>query len=140
MENNKIMGILSIILGLIFIICPVFSIAFASTALGLSFLLLGVFSLIAGIFCRYLSYYNGIHIDNQYLCNTNYHLLPILYHGIFDDYNRHSRPVCRRSSCKNSFSFHDNPGNCHDSHWRFNNREPYYCSNINWNILNRRRS
>ena len=50
MNNNQIMGILSIILGLIFILCPVFSIAFASTALGLSFLLLGVFSLIAGIF------------------------------------------------------------------------------------------
>ena len=141
MENNKIMGILSIILGLIFIICPVFSIAFASTALGLSFLLLGVFSLIAGIFgntgMRALSIIAGIlAIIMGFILTTNI----FAYHGIFDDYNRHSRPVFRRSSCKSPFSFNDYLGDNDDSHWCFNNQQPYYCSNINWNIINRRRS
>ncbi len=50
MNNNQIVGILSIILGLIFIVCPVFSTALASTFLGISFLLLGIFSIITGIF------------------------------------------------------------------------------------------
>ena len=50
MNNNQIFGILSIILGLIFIICPVFSTAFASAVLGLSFLFLGVFAIVSGIF------------------------------------------------------------------------------------------
>ena len=50
MNNNKIMGILSIILGLIFIVTPVFSTAFVSTLLGISFLLLGIFSILTGIF------------------------------------------------------------------------------------------
>ena len=52
MNLNQIMGILSIVLGLIFIICPVFSTALASTVLGISFLLLGIFSIITGIFGR----------------------------------------------------------------------------------------
>ncbi len=52
MNRNQILGILSIIFGLIFIICPVFSTALASTLLGISFLLLGIFSIITGIFGR----------------------------------------------------------------------------------------
>lgn len=83
MNNNQIMGILSIILGLIFIICPVFSIAFASTALGLSFLLLGVFSLIAGIFgntgMRALSIIAGIlAIIMGFILTTNIFAIPII--------------------------------------------------------------
>ena len=50
MNSNQILGILSVILGLIFIICPIFSTALASTVLGVSFLVLGIFSIIAGIF------------------------------------------------------------------------------------------
>lgn len=50
MNNNQILGIISIILGLIFIATPVFSTALASTLLGVSFLLLGIFSIVTGIF------------------------------------------------------------------------------------------
>ena len=50
MNNNQAVGILSIILGIIFIACPIFSTALASTVLGVSFLLLGIFSIITGIF------------------------------------------------------------------------------------------
>ncbi|MBQ7928668.1 MAG: DUF308 domain-containing protein [Methanobrevibacter sp.] len=50
MNNNQILGILSTILGLIFIVAPVFSTALASTLLGISFLLLGIFSILTGIF------------------------------------------------------------------------------------------
>ena len=49
MNGNQISGILAIILGLIFIICPIFSTAFASMVIGLSLLFLGIFAVIAGI-------------------------------------------------------------------------------------------
>ena len=49
MNSNQISGILAIILGLIFIIFPIFSTAFASMVIGLSLLFLGIFAIIAGI-------------------------------------------------------------------------------------------
>ena len=42
MESNKLSGILSIILGLIFLICPIFSTAFLSTLIGLSLIFFGI--------------------------------------------------------------------------------------------------
>ena len=42
MESNQISGILSIILGLIFIICPIFSTAFLSIIIGLSLIFFGI--------------------------------------------------------------------------------------------------
>ena len=42
MESNQISGLLSIILGLIFIICPIFSTAFLSILIGLSLVFLGI--------------------------------------------------------------------------------------------------
>ena len=42
MESNKISGLLSIILGLIFIICPIFSTAFLSIMIGLSLIFFGI--------------------------------------------------------------------------------------------------
>ena len=42
MESNKITGILSIILGLIFLICPIFSTAFLSIFIGLSLIFFGI--------------------------------------------------------------------------------------------------
>ena len=42
MESNKLSGILSIILGLIFLICPIFSTAFLSTFIGLSLIFFGI--------------------------------------------------------------------------------------------------
>ena len=42
MESNQISGVLSIILGLIFIICPIFSTAFLSILIGLSLVFFGI--------------------------------------------------------------------------------------------------
>ena len=42
MESNQISGLLSIILGLIFIICPIFSTAFLSIFIGLSLIFFGL--------------------------------------------------------------------------------------------------
>lgn len=42
MESNQISGLLSIILGLIFIICPIFSTAFLSVFIGLSLIFFGI--------------------------------------------------------------------------------------------------
>ena len=48
MESNKISGILSIILGLIFIICPIFSTAFLSIFIGLSLIIFGIAFILSG--------------------------------------------------------------------------------------------
>ena len=48
MESNQISGLLSIILGLIFIICPIFSTAFLSIIIGLSLVFFGLASILAG--------------------------------------------------------------------------------------------
>ena len=42
MESNQISGLLSILLGLIFIICPIFSTAFLSIFIGLSLIFFGL--------------------------------------------------------------------------------------------------
>ena len=42
MESNQISGLLSIILGLIFLICPIFSTAFLSIFIGLSLIFFGI--------------------------------------------------------------------------------------------------
>ena len=42
MESNQISGLLSIILGLIFLICPIFSTAFLSIFIGLSLVFFGI--------------------------------------------------------------------------------------------------
>ena len=42
MESNQISGLLSIILGLIFLICPIFSTAFLSILIGLSLVFFGI--------------------------------------------------------------------------------------------------
>lgn len=42
METNQISGLLSILLGLIFIICPIFSTAFLSVFIGLSLIFFGI--------------------------------------------------------------------------------------------------
>ena len=49
METNKIAGIISIILGLIFIIFPIFSSSFTSIVIGLSLLFFGFVSLLNGL-------------------------------------------------------------------------------------------
>ena len=48
MEQNQIAGLLSIILGLIFIICPVFGIAAVSVLIGLSLIFLGIILILIG--------------------------------------------------------------------------------------------
>ena len=48
MEQNKIAGILSIILGLIFIIFPVISTGLVSILIGVSLVFLGIASLLSG--------------------------------------------------------------------------------------------
>ncbi|WP_298500479.1 DUF308 domain-containing protein [uncultured Methanobrevibacter sp.] len=48
MESNQISGILSILLGLIFIICPIFSTAFLSILIGLSLVFFGIASILSG--------------------------------------------------------------------------------------------
>ena len=48
METNKLSGILSIILGLIFIICPVFTTAALSILIGISLIFLGIALIFAG--------------------------------------------------------------------------------------------
>jgi len=48
MESNQISGILSIILGLIFIICPIFSTAFLTTLIGLSLIIFGIAIILSG--------------------------------------------------------------------------------------------
>ncbi|RAP48534.1 MAG: hypothetical protein BZ135_00515, partial [Methanosphaera sp. rholeuAM6] len=47
MESNKKSGLLSIILGLIFLICPFFSTAFLSIFIGLSLIIFGVISILS---------------------------------------------------------------------------------------------
>ena len=49
MEQNKIAGILSIILGLIFIIFPIFSTGLVSILIGVSLIFLGIASVLAGL-------------------------------------------------------------------------------------------
>lgn len=46
MESNKVSGILSIILGLIFIICPIFSSGLVSVLIGISLVFLGIASIL----------------------------------------------------------------------------------------------
>jgi uncharacterized membrane protein HdeD (DUF308 family) len=48
MERNQISGILSIILGLIFIICPIFSTAALSILIGLSLVFFGIAIILSG--------------------------------------------------------------------------------------------
>ena len=48
METNKVSGILSIILGLIFIICPVFTTAALSLFIGISLIFLGIALIFTG--------------------------------------------------------------------------------------------
>ncbi len=48
MESNQISGILSVILGLIFIICPIFSTAVLSLFIGLSLVIFGIALILAG--------------------------------------------------------------------------------------------
>lgn len=48
MEQNKISGILSIILGLIFIICPIFGVAAVSILIGASLIFLGIILILSG--------------------------------------------------------------------------------------------
>ena len=48
MESNQISGVLSILLGLIFIICPIFSTAFLSILIGLSLVFFGIASILSG--------------------------------------------------------------------------------------------
>ena len=48
MEPNKIAGILSLILGLIFIICPIFGAAAVSVLIGISLIFLGIVLILAG--------------------------------------------------------------------------------------------
>ena len=48
MESNKMTGILSIILGLIFIICPVLSSGLVSVMIGVSLIFLGIASIFGG--------------------------------------------------------------------------------------------
>jgi uncharacterized membrane protein HdeD (DUF308 family) len=48
MESNKIAGILSVILGLIFIIFPIFGTAAVSVLMGISLILFGIVLIIAG--------------------------------------------------------------------------------------------
>ena len=47
MEANQISGILSILLGLIFIICPICSTAFLSIFIGLSLVFFGIASILS---------------------------------------------------------------------------------------------
>lgn len=48
MESNQISGILSILLGLIFIICPIFSTAALSIFIGLSLIIFGIAFILSG--------------------------------------------------------------------------------------------
>ncbi|MBQ2832005.1 DUF308 domain-containing protein [Methanobrevibacter sp.] len=48
MESNQISGILSVILGLIFIICPIFGVAAVSVLIGVSLIFLGLILILSG--------------------------------------------------------------------------------------------
>ena len=48
MESNQISGILSIILGLIFLICPIFGTALVSLFIGLSLVIFGIALILSG--------------------------------------------------------------------------------------------
>ena len=96
MESNKNMGLLSIILGLIFIIFPMISEAVISIIIGLSLLFFGISAVYTGW-------------DMKKYANNMY----ILSYRIYTDYTRHNRIFI-----KNEWIFHVfiNIDFCHGNH------------------------